>query len=226
MTLRRPSMNLRPPTPNSAASSSAPALQLRVASAQSPFEALVESIVYQQLHGKAAATIHRRLLEGFRYRPCAALTASQRRASARLPRTSNSAPPASRTTRALPSAISPPRPLDGTVPTLARIRRMSDDAHHRAPHAGARHRPVDRRDVPHLSPRPSRRPARQRLRRPQRLRPHLRQAQAQRQGHSRRPPKPDVMRRRGRTLESLASIASWYLWRACDLASGKLLQPE
>ena len=38
---------------------------LRLASAQSPFEALVESIVFQQLHGKAAATIHRRLLEGF-----------------------------------------------------------------------------------------------------------------------------------------------------------------
>src|ERR1700676_4803732 len=38
---------------------------LRVASAQSPFEALVESIVYQQLNGKAAATIHRRLLESF-----------------------------------------------------------------------------------------------------------------------------------------------------------------
>src|SRR5579864_4728773 len=38
---------------------------MRVASAQSPFEALVESIVYQQLHGKAAATIHRRLLESF-----------------------------------------------------------------------------------------------------------------------------------------------------------------
>src|SRR5271154_961816 len=38
---------------------------MRVASAQSPFEALVESIVYQQLHGKAAATIHRRLLGSF-----------------------------------------------------------------------------------------------------------------------------------------------------------------
>ena len=30
---------------------------MRVASAQSPFEALVESIIYQQLHGKAAETI-------------------------------------------------------------------------------------------------------------------------------------------------------------------------
>ena len=38
---------------------------LRTAGGQSPFEALVESIVYQQLHGKAAATIHRRLLESF-----------------------------------------------------------------------------------------------------------------------------------------------------------------
>src|SRR5277367_407934 len=38
---------------------------MRIASAQSPFEALVESIVYQQLNGKAAATIHRRLLESF-----------------------------------------------------------------------------------------------------------------------------------------------------------------
>ena len=31
----------------------------------SPFESLLESILYQQLHGKAAATIHRRLLESF-----------------------------------------------------------------------------------------------------------------------------------------------------------------
>src|SRR5436305_7729360 len=38
---------------------------MRISSTQSPFEALVESIVYQQLHGKAAATIHRRLLESF-----------------------------------------------------------------------------------------------------------------------------------------------------------------
>ena len=35
---------------------------LRIAGGQSPFEALLESIVYQQLHGKAAATIHGRVL--------------------------------------------------------------------------------------------------------------------------------------------------------------------
>ncbi|MDR3734941.1 MAG: DNA-3-methyladenine glycosylase 2 family protein, partial [Acidobacteriaceae bacterium] len=38
---------------------------LRLAGAQSPFEALAESIVYQQLNGKAAATIHRRMIESF-----------------------------------------------------------------------------------------------------------------------------------------------------------------
>src|ERR1700721_4504879 len=31
----------------------------------SPFESLLESILYQQLHGKAAATIHRRVREYF-----------------------------------------------------------------------------------------------------------------------------------------------------------------
>ena len=38
---------------------------VRLPSQQSPFEALAESIIYQQLHGKAAATIHRRMLESF-----------------------------------------------------------------------------------------------------------------------------------------------------------------
>src|SRR5579864_6983330 len=71
---------------------------LRVASSQSPFEALVESIVYQQLHGKAAATIHRRLLESFSHIKSLAL-------------------------RDLAA-----KTVDGTVPTLARIRRMSDEA--------------------------------------------------------------------------------------------------
>src|ERR1017187_6654907 len=36
------------------------AFTLRLDPAPSPFESLLESILYQQLHGKAAATIHRR----------------------------------------------------------------------------------------------------------------------------------------------------------------------
>ncbi len=38
---------------------------LRISGAQSPFEALAESIVFQQLHGKAARAIHTRMVEGF-----------------------------------------------------------------------------------------------------------------------------------------------------------------
>jgi DNA-3-methyladenine glycosylase II len=34
-------------------------------------------------------------------------------------------------------------------------------------------------------------------------------------------PKPDVMIRRAKKWQPWCSIASWYLWRACDLASGK-----
>ena len=38
---------------------------LRLDALPSPFESLLESILYQQLHGKAAATIHRRVREYF-----------------------------------------------------------------------------------------------------------------------------------------------------------------
>ena len=38
---------------------------LRLDASPSPFESLLESILYQQLHGKAAATIHRRVREYF-----------------------------------------------------------------------------------------------------------------------------------------------------------------
>ena len=38
---------------------------LRLDASPSPFETLLESILYQQLHGKAAATIHRRVREFF-----------------------------------------------------------------------------------------------------------------------------------------------------------------
>ncbi|HEX8710794.1 MAG TPA: DNA-3-methyladenine glycosylase 2 family protein, partial [Terracidiphilus sp.] len=36
---------------------------LRLDSSPSPYESLLEAILYQQLHGKAAATIHRRVRE-------------------------------------------------------------------------------------------------------------------------------------------------------------------
>ena len=33
-------------------------------------------------------------------------------------------------------------------------------------------------------------------------------------------PKPEVMLRRGKRWAPFRSVASWYLWRACDLAKG------
>src|SRR6185437_3570824 len=93
---------------------------LRLKSQHSPFEALLESIIYQQLHGKAAAAILKRLLTFFgelhpapehllaapddRLRGCG-LSAGKLLALRDL---------AAKT-------------IDGTVPTLQQIRRMSDE---------------------------------------------------------------------------------------------------
>ena len=85
-------------------------LTLRLPAQQSPFEALAQSIIYQQLHGKAAATIHaspQHLLE------CP-------NQQLRLAGLSHN--------KALALRDLASKTLDGTVPTLARIRRMSDEA--------------------------------------------------------------------------------------------------
>ncbi len=38
--------------------------------------------------------------------------------------------------------------------------------------------------------------------------------------------KPDDMRKRAERWRPFRSVASWYMWRACDLAAGKPTQPE
>ena len=43
------------------------AFTMRLKSQHSPFEALTESIIYQQIHGKAAFAIMSRLLHAFSY---------------------------------------------------------------------------------------------------------------------------------------------------------------
>src|SRR3979411_1915774 len=98
---------------------------MRVASTQSPFEALVESIIYQQLHGKAAATIHRRLLESFY-----PLTANEHFAVQHLLDCPNEDLRAAGLSHNKSLALRDlaAKTLDGTVPTLARIRRMPDEA--------------------------------------------------------------------------------------------------
>jgi DNA-3-methyladenine glycosylase II len=94
---------------------------LQVDKVQSPFAALAESIVYQQLTGKAAATIHGRLVglcrPRRRLRPedIVRFTEDQLR-GAGLSRAK---------TAALKDLAA--KTLDGVVPTMARLERMGDE---------------------------------------------------------------------------------------------------
>jgi DNA-3-methyladenine glycosylase II len=192
---------------------------LRVASAQSPFEALVESIIYQQLHGKAAATIHRRLLENF-YPVCGLKHPSAQHLLDCPNEDLRAAGLSHNKSLALRDLAA--KTIDGTVPTLARIRRMSDEAiiEHLTQVRGVGSWTVEmllifrlgRPDVLPVSDYGVRKGFAltfQALKPTQKVMPDLL-------------PKPDVMRRRAKRWGPWRSVASWYLWRACDLASGKL----
>jgi DNA-3-methyladenine glycosylase II len=93
---------------------------LRVKSTHSPFEALLESILYQQLHANAAKAILGRLLAGFgdlHPQPEQLLAAPEERLrAAGLSRS-----------KLLSLRDLAARTLDGTVPSLAVIRRLSDE---------------------------------------------------------------------------------------------------
>jgi 3-methyladenine DNA glycosylase/8-oxoguanine DNA glycosylase len=95
-------------------------LELEIASAKTTFEALVESIVYQQLAGNAAAAIHGRLCDLFdrrRPRPDGLLAMGDgelRSAGVSRPKILALRDLARRT-------------LDGTVPRVAELRRLDDE---------------------------------------------------------------------------------------------------
>jgi DNA-3-methyladenine glycosylase II len=204
---------------------------MRIASAQSPFEALVESIVYQQLNGKAAATIHRRLLESF----------------------GPTLPPNSIEATALAIGLPHPTPqqildcpneqlraaglsankalalrdlaaktIDGTVPALAQIRRMSDEAilSHLTQVRGIGVWTVQMMLIFRLS-RPDVLPVSDY---------GVRKGFALTFGKLKPAdkvtpldlPKPAEMEKRAKKWHPWCSVASWYLWRACDLANGTL----
>jgi len=91
---------------------------LRLDSLQSPFESLLESILYQQLNGKAAATIHRRVREYYGGNPAPQLLLDTPDEVLRAAGVSGNK------SRALKDLAA--RTLDGTVPTHAAIRKMSD----------------------------------------------------------------------------------------------------
>src|SRR5579875_1097211 len=98
---------------------------LRLPGQQSPFEALAESIIYQQLHGKAAATIHARFVSSFE--PIAGL--GNHPSPQQLLDCPNEQLRAAGLShnKALALRDLAAKTLDGTVPTFARIKRMSDE---------------------------------------------------------------------------------------------------
>ena len=208
---------------------------MRVASAQSPFEALVESIVYQQLNGKAAATIHRRLLEYFGP-TLTSPSVGEALATALPPRVADH-PTAQQildcpntqlraaglsANKALALRDLAAKTLDGTVPTLAAIRRMSDEAiiEHLTQVRGIGTWTVHMMLI-------------FRLGRPDVLPTSdygVRKGFALTFGKLKPTdkvtptdlPTPAEMEKRAKKWHPWCSIASWYLWRACDLAAGTL----
>src|SRR6201985_996653 len=93
---------------------------LKLKSQHSPFEALLESIIYQQLHGKAAAAILKRLLTLFgEFHPTPEHLLGATDDMLRSVGLSRS--------KALALRDLAAKTLDGTVPTLTSIRRMPDD---------------------------------------------------------------------------------------------------
>jgi DNA-3-methyladenine glycosylase II len=205
---------------------------MRIASAQSPFEALVESIVYQQLHGKAAATIHRRLLESFgpTLAPNAVATTA---AALGIPHPTpqqildcpneqlRAAGLSANKSLALRDLAA--KTIDGTVPTLAQIRRMSDQAiiEHLIQVRGIGRWTVEmllifrlgRPDVLPVSDYGVRKGFALTF---GKLKPGDKVTPADLA-------KPADMEKRAKKWHPWCSIASWYLWRACDLAAGNLI---
>jgi DNA-3-methyladenine glycosylase II len=197
---------------------------LRSPAQQSPFEALARSIVYQQLNGKAAGSIHARFIAGFE----SVCGLGQHPSPQHLLDCPNeqlrSAGLSHNKTLALRDLAA--KTMDGTVPTLAQIRRMNDEAiiEHLVQVRGIGRWTVEmmlmfrlgRPDVLPVSDYGVRKgfaltflglkPGRK-------VTPDLLATHEQ-------------MERRARKWTPWRSVASWYMWRACDLAAGKTVQPE
>lgn len=183
---------------------------LRLKSSHSPYEALLESIVYQQLHGKAAAAILRRLLAIFgdsHPQPELLLTiADEPLRAAGLSQN-----------KVLALRDLAAKTVDGTVPNLARIRRMPEDEI------------IDRlTQVRGIGPWTVEMLLIFRLGRPDVLPVTdygvrkgflltFGKKKLARSITAEMLPQPAEMLRRGERWRPWRSVASWYLWRACDL---------
>jgi DNA-3-methyladenine glycosylase II len=183
---------------------------LRLDSLQSPFESLLESILYQQLHGKAAATIHRRVREYYGGDPAPQLLLDTPDEVLRAAGVSGNK------ARALKDLAA--RTLDGTVPTHAAIKKMSDAeiVERLTQVRGIGPWTVEMLLIFRMG-RPDVLPATDYGVRKGFALTFLRIPKT-------RPlaaedlPKPEVLLKRGKRWSPFRSVASWYLWRACDLA--------
>ena len=192
---------------------------MKLASAQSPFEALLESIIYQQLHGKAAATIHARLLTSFDD-ACLAEGLAHPSAQHLLDCPNEQLRTAGLShNKALAVRDLAAKTIDGTVPTLARIRKMSDAEiiEHLTQVRGIGRWTVEmflifRMGRPDILPTNDYGVRKGFALTFGKLKPTDKVTPADL-------PKPAVMEARAKKWHPWCSVASWYLWRACDLAA-------
>jgi DNA-3-methyladenine glycosylase II len=176
----------------------------------SPFESLLESILYQQLHGKAAATIHRRVREiyGGDPSPQALLATPEERL--RAAGVSGNKIKAFRDLAA--------RTLDGTVPSHSAILKMldADIVERLTAVRGIGPWTVEMLLIFRLG-RPDVLPVTDYgVRKGYAL--TFQRLPKSRALAAKDLPKPDVLFKRGKRWTPFRSVASWYLWRACDLA--------
>ncbi len=196
-------------------------ITLRLPLSPSPFESLVRSIIYQQLHGKAAAAIHNRMIQSFSPNPDTIHLLGPHPTPQQLLDCPNeqlrSAGLSANKSLALRDLAA--KALDGTVPTLARARRMSDDdlIQHLTQVRGVGKWTVEMFLMFALG-RPDLLPVDDYGIRKGfaltflGLKPTAKVTPADL-------PKSDLMLRRARRWQPFRSVASWYLWRAADLAS-------
>ncbi|MFC6645748.1 DNA-3-methyladenine glycosylase family protein [Granulicella cerasi] len=197
---------------------------MRISPRQSPFEALVEAIIYQQVHGKAAAAIHGRMLEsfepicGFGVHPSPehlleCPTDQLRHAGLSHNKTLSLRDLAAKT-------------LDGTVPTMAKIKKMSDEQiiEHLVQVRGIGKWTVEmflmfRLGRPNVLPVGDYGVRKGFALTYLGLKPDVKVT-------------PDLLataeqiEKRAKKWGEWRSVASWYMWRACDVAAGKIVQPE
>ena len=176
----------------------------------SPFESLFEAILYQQLHGKAAATIHRRVREFFGGDPTPKQLLGTPDDPLRAAGVSGNKIKAMRDLAA--------RTIDGTVPSHGAIVKMSDaDIVERLTEVrGIGSWTVEMLLIFRLG-RPNVLPVTDYgVRKGFAL--TFQRVPKSRALDAADLPKPDVVFRRGQRWAPFRSVASWYLWRACDLA--------